>query len=375
MRPRQHADLADDRPDLLGVAAVDALAFQDQVADDALFQGVERGRHLLRRVLRLLVLRQVLGDDALASARRWRRRGRPCRRSACARGTRRRTCLRNSSISGLTAAAGGQRLRRRGPAFCAVPRSGRRSRRCACGRRGWPASIWSSGISRAKPSIMVMALRVPATIRSRSLSSSCECVGISDQFAADPADADGAGRLQERDLRQVQGGAGADHAEDVGIVLPVGRQGAGHDLDFVEVAGREERADGPVDQAGGEDFLGGGPAFALDEAAGELAGGVGLFAVIDGEGEEISPRIGRRPRRRRRASRCRRRVTTTAPWACLASLPVSRMRVWEPKGRSTRTTARIDPPVAGAWRVPQAGDRVPCGERPAASRRKSPKRA
>ena len=46
-----------------------------------------------------------------------------------------------------------------------------------------------------------------------------------DQLVADPADADGAGRLQERDLRDVQGGAGADHAQDVGIVLPVGGQG------------------------------------------------------------------------------------------------------------------------------------------------------
>ena len=53
VRPRQHADLAGDGPQLLGGAAVDALAFQDQVADDALFQGVEGGGHLRRRVLRL----------------------------------------------------------------------------------------------------------------------------------------------------------------------------------------------------------------------------------------------------------------------------------------------------------------------------------
>ena len=42
----------------------------------------------------------------------------------------------------------------------------------------------------------------------------------------------------------------------------------------------------------GQDFLGGGPAFALDEAAGELAGGVGLLAVIDDEGEEIAALVG-----------------------------------------------------------------------------------
>jgi len=40
-----------------------------------------------------------------------------------------------------------------------------------------------------------------------------------DQFAANAADADTAGRMQERNLRDVQGGAGADHGEDVGVVL------------------------------------------------------------------------------------------------------------------------------------------------------------
>ena len=98
--------------------------------------------------------------------------------------------------------------------------------------------------------------------------------------------------LSERNLRQVQGGAGADHAQDVGIVLAVGGQARSHDLDFVDVAGREERPDGAVDEAGGQDFLGGGPAFALDEAAGKLAGGVDLLAVIDDEREEILGRVG-----------------------------------------------------------------------------------
>jgi len=42
---------------------------------------------------------------------------------------------------------------------------------------------------------------------------------------------------------------------------------------------------------GGEDFFGGRPAFALDEAAGELAGRVDLFAIVDDEGEEILPLV------------------------------------------------------------------------------------
>src|SRR5207248_7282304 len=46
-------------------------------------------------------------------------------------------------------------------------------------------------------------------------------------------------------------------------------------------------------QAGGQDLLGGRAPLALDETAGELAGGVGLLAVIDGEGEEVAARDGR----------------------------------------------------------------------------------
>src|SRR5262249_52935017 len=42
------------------------------------------------------------------------------------------------------------------------------------------------------------------------------------------------------------------------------------------------------DQTRGQNFLGGGAAFALDKAAGKLARGVGLFAVIDGKREEIA---------------------------------------------------------------------------------------
>ena len=44
-----------------------------------------------------------------------------------------------------------------------------------------------------------------------------------DEFAADSADADGAGELQEGDVRDVQGGRCADHAQDIGIVLAVER--------------------------------------------------------------------------------------------------------------------------------------------------------
>jgi hypothetical protein len=91
----------------------------------------------------------------------------------------------------------------------------------------------------------------------------------------------------------VQGGAAADHAQHVGVVLAVGRQGRRHDLDFLEIVGREKRTNRPVDQTGGEGLLGGGAALAFDEAAGELAGGVGLLAVVNDEGEEVAARTFR----------------------------------------------------------------------------------
>ena len=121
-----------------------------------------------------------------------------------------------------------------------------------------------------------------------------------------PPDAHGAGRLQERNVRHVQGGAGADHGQDVGVVLPVGRQDRGHDLHFAEVVGGEEGPNGPIDETTGQDFLGGRSAFALDEAARKLAGGVGLFAIIDAGGERNRDSRQPPPRRRRPGSPCRR---------------------------------------------------------------------
>ena len=80
------------------------------------------------------------------------------------------------------------------------------------------------------------------------------------------------------------------------------------DLGLVAEAVGEQRADRPVDQARGQHLLLGRPAFALEEAAGNLAGGEGLLLVVDGEREEIDPRLRRvLGRRRCRARRCRRR--------------------------------------------------------------------
>ncbi len=45
---------------------------------------------------------------------------------------------------------------------------------------------------------------------------------------------------------------GGDHGGDVGINFGVERQGVDHDLDFVEEAFGEQRADRAIDQAAGQ---------------------------------------------------------------------------------------------------------------------------
>ena len=73
VRSRQHADLTGDRPNLLVVPAVDALAFEDQVADHLFLKGLESAGHLPRLVLRLLVLVQQVGEDFRRATPGWRR--------------------------------------------------------------------------------------------------------------------------------------------------------------------------------------------------------------------------------------------------------------------------------------------------------------
>jgi hypothetical protein len=111
-------------------------------------------------------------------------------------------------------------------------------------------------------------------------------------LAVDVTDAGGADRAVERHAGNRQRSGGADHRRDVGIDFRVQRHHRGDDLDFVVEAIREQRADRTVDQAGGQRLLFGGTPFALEEAAGDTAGSVGLFLVIDGQREEILTGLG-----------------------------------------------------------------------------------
>src|SRR5215472_7682150 len=114
---------------------------------------------------------------------------------------------------------------------------------------------------------------------------------VQDILPIDIADAGGADGAEEGNAGDGQRRRGTDHGDDVRIVLQVMAQHRADDLGLVAVAGGEERADRPIDEARGQHLLLGGPAFALEEAAGNLAGGEGLFLVVHGQREEVDARL------------------------------------------------------------------------------------
>ena len=116
--------------------------------------------------------------------------------------------------------------------------------------------------------------------------------GVHHELTGDAGDADGAERAIPRDVGNGQCGRGSEDGEDVGVVLAVGREQQRLDLNFIVPALGEERADGAIGEAAGEDLLLGGPAFTLEVSAGETASGRCLLAVIHGEGEEILTGLG-----------------------------------------------------------------------------------
>ncbi len=110
---------------------------------------------------------------------------------------------------------------------------------------------------------------------------------VENVLAVDEADAGAADRAHEGHAGDRQRGRRSDQRQDVRIVLQIMLHDGDDDLGVVLVTGREERADRAVDQAGNQRFLLARTAFALEVAARDLAGGIGLFLVVDGEREEI----------------------------------------------------------------------------------------
>ena len=115
---------------------------------------------------------------------------------------------------------------------------------------------------------------------------------VDDECAIHQTYADGADGAFERNVGDGQCGRGAIDAEDVRVIFGVGGEDEGDDLGFAAEAIREQGPHGAVNLAAGENFTLAGAAFALDEAAGDASAGVGVFAIVNGQGEEIDAFAG-----------------------------------------------------------------------------------
>ena len=112
-------------------------------------------------------------------------------------------------------------------------------------------------------------------------------------FAVDVANACAADGAHERNAGEREGCRSGNHGQYVRIVFEVMLDDGDDDLGFVLVAFREKGTDRTVDQAGNQRFLFRRTAFALEIATRDLAGGIGLFLVVDGEREEVLARLCR----------------------------------------------------------------------------------
>ncbi len=119
--------------------------------------------------------------------------------------------------------------------------------------------------------------------------------GVNDELAVDAGHAntsDGARLGRPRKGRAMEGHRRTTQREDVGVVHAVVRNDGGDDLHFVAEAFGEERTNRAVSDAGVEHFVLPRTRFALEEAAGDFACGVGLLDVLTSEGEEVEARAG-----------------------------------------------------------------------------------
>ena len=107
-------------------------------------------------------------------------------------------------------------------------------------------------------------------------------VGVEHELAVHKADLERADRAVPGDIGDGERGGGADQSRDLGRAVVVDA----HDRRHAEVGG-EERADGAVDDAAGQDALFAGTALAAVERTGDAADGVELLLKVNGEGKEV----------------------------------------------------------------------------------------
>ncbi len=110
---------------------------------------------------------------------------------------------------------------------------------------------------------------------------------IGDKFTGHTRDANSGDRSSPRDIGDHESGGGAVEGENIGVILAIGAEEDGDDLGVVEVAFGEERAQGAIDHATGEDLFFGRATFAPKVTAGDATDGGGFFLILDREGKEV----------------------------------------------------------------------------------------
>ena len=110
-------------------------------------------------------------------------------------------------------------------------------------------------------------------------------------LAVDVTDARGADRPVEGNTGQHECRRRADHRRNVGIDLRIDREHRRDDLHLVVEALGEERPHRTVDETTRQRLLFRRTPFAPEEAAGDLARGEGLLLIVDGQREEVLPRL------------------------------------------------------------------------------------
>ena len=116
--------------------------------------------------------------------------------------------------------------------------------------------------------------------------------GVEDKLAVHKADLERADRAIPGDIGDGERGGGADQSRDLGRAVVIDAHDRRHDGDVVAEVGGEERADGAVDDAAGQDALFAGTALAAVERTGDAADGVKLLLKVNGEGEEVDAVAG-----------------------------------------------------------------------------------
>jgi hypothetical protein len=141
--------------------------------------------------------------------------------------------------------------------------------------------------------------------------------------------------------RDGQRGGRGDHGDDVGLVLAIIGQNVRDAVDLVVETFGKERPDRAIDETAGKRLLFGRAALALEEAARDATRCRELFLIMTVSGKKSCPDLTLLAAVTAQSTTVSPRVASTAPSACRATRPVSRVSVLPPHSISTFLVSNI----------------------------------